>query len=113
MKDDTQLQLEEAGFDYDKPDPEAQLCWDLWKKYETARDGLPFLVDGYPFDKANGMQSQAPAFTKWCQGQLFLVESVSAQPSATGGAMSAPRVRCRCARPQTRAFSTSGRTVRP
>lgn len=53
----------EAGFDYDKLDPEAQLSWDLWKKqYESARDGLPFLLDGYPFDQMNGMQSQAPMF---------------------------------------------------
>lgn len=53
----------EAGFDYAKLDPEAQLSWDLWKKqYETARDGLPFLVDGYSFDQMNGMQSQAPTF---------------------------------------------------
>ncbi|MDN5781640.1 MAG: DUF885 domain-containing protein [Luteimonas sp.] len=53
----------EAQFDYDKLDPEAQLSWDLWKKqYETARDGLPFLADGYPFDQMNGAQSQAPTF---------------------------------------------------
>jgi len=59
------LPLEEAGFDYDKPDPEAQLSWDLWKKqYETARDGLPFLVGSYAFDKMNGMPSQTPTFTK-------------------------------------------------
>lgn len=42
-KDDIQFQLEEAGFDYDKLDPGAQLSWDLWKKQgETGRDGLPF-----------------------------------------------------------------------
>jgi hypothetical protein len=41
MKDVIQLQLEEAGFDYDKPVSEAQPSWDLRKKqYETARDGL-------------------------------------------------------------------------
>ncbi len=113
MQDDIRLQLEEAGFDYDKPDPGAQLSRNPWKKYETARDGLPFLVDGYPFDKVNGMQRETPNFTKWCQGRLFLVASVSAQPSAIDGAVSAPRVRCRCARPQVRAFSTSGMTVRP
>ncbi len=53
----------EAGFDYDKLDPEAQLSWDLWKKqYESARDGLAFLVDGYQFDQMNGMQNFAPTF---------------------------------------------------
>ena len=53
----------EAGFDYDKLDPEAQLSWDLWKKqYEIARDGLPFLIDNYPFEQMFGMQSQAPTF---------------------------------------------------
>jgi uncharacterized protein (DUF885 family) len=57
------VQEMEAGFDYAKLDPEAQLSWDLWKKqYETARDGLAFLADGYPFDQMNGMQSQAPTF---------------------------------------------------
>src|SRR3546814_16849649 len=53
----------EGKFDYDAPDPEAQLSWDLWKKQaELAQAGLPFLEDGYPFDQMNGMQSQAPMF---------------------------------------------------
>ena len=57
------VQEMESKFDYDKLDPEAQLSWDLWKKqYENARDGLPFLVDGYPFDQMNGMQNLAPTF---------------------------------------------------
>jgi uncharacterized protein (DUF885 family) len=53
----------EAKFNYDKLDPEAKLSWDLWKKqYEDARDGLPFLIDGYPFDQMSGMQNLAPTF---------------------------------------------------
>ena len=53
----------EAEFDYDRLQPEAQLSWDLWKKqYESARDGMPFLLNGYPFDQMNGMHSMAPTF---------------------------------------------------
>jgi uncharacterized protein (DUF885 family) len=53
----------EAQFDYDKLAPEAQLSYDLWKKqYESARDGLPFLQNGYAFDQMNGMQNVAPTF---------------------------------------------------
>ena len=53
----------EAEFDYDRLQPEAQLSWDLWKKqYESARDGMPFLLDGYAFDQMNGMHSVAPTF---------------------------------------------------
>jgi uncharacterized protein (DUF885 family) len=53
----------ESNFDRGKLDPEAQLSWDLWKKQaDLARDGLPFLIDGYPFDQMSGMQSQAPTF---------------------------------------------------
>ena len=53
----------EAQFDYASLDPEAKLSWDLWKKqYESARDGMPFLLNGYPFDQMNGMQSNAPTF---------------------------------------------------
>ncbi|MGY1459498.1 MULTISPECIES: DUF885 domain-containing protein [unclassified Luteimonas] len=53
----------ESSFDYDRLDPEAQLSWDLWKKqYESARDGMPFLLDGYAFDQMNGMHSMAPTF---------------------------------------------------
>ena len=52
-----------SGFDYDKLDPEAQLSWDLWKKqYESMRDGMPVLADGYPFDQMSGMQNFAPTF---------------------------------------------------
>ncbi|MEN1972372.1 DUF885 domain-containing protein [Luteimonas sp. MJ204] len=53
----------EAQFDYDRLEPEAQLSWNLWKKqYESARDGMPFLLDGYSFDQMNGMHSMAPTF---------------------------------------------------
>src|SRR5690606_18741228 len=53
----------EAQFDYDRLEPEAQLSWNLWKKeYESARDGMPFLLDGYPFDQMNGMHTMAPTF---------------------------------------------------
>ncbi|HEY4530311.1 MAG TPA: DUF885 domain-containing protein [Luteimonas sp.] len=53
----------EAGFDYERLEPEAQLSWNLWKKqYESARDGVPFLLNGYPFDQMNGMHSMAPTF---------------------------------------------------
>ncbi|WP_132998637.1 DUF885 domain-containing protein [Luteimonas arsenica] len=53
----------EAEFDYDRLEPEAQLSWNLWKKqYESARDGMPFLLDGYVFDQMNGMHSMAPTF---------------------------------------------------
>ncbi len=53
----------EADFDYKKLDPETQLSWDLWKRqYENARDGLPFLGNGYPFDQMNGAQSFVATF---------------------------------------------------
>lgn len=53
----------ESTFDYARLDPEAQLSWDLWKRqYESARDGLPFLGNGYPFDQMNGMQNAAPTY---------------------------------------------------
>ncbi len=53
----------ESKFDYKKLDPETQLSWDLWKRqHENARDGLPFLGNGYPFDQMNGAQSFAPTF---------------------------------------------------
>ena len=53
----------ESQFDYRKLDPETQLSWDLWKKqYEGARDALPFLAHGYPFEQMNGMQSMAATF---------------------------------------------------
>ena len=53
----------EAGFDYNKLDPETQLSWDLWKRqYENARDSLPFLASGYAFDQMNGAQSFLPTF---------------------------------------------------
>src|SRR5690606_9997931 len=57
------VQEMEAGFDYDKLAPEAQLSWDLWKEQaELAREGLAFLEDAYPFEQMFGMQSQAPTF---------------------------------------------------
>jgi len=53
----------ESKFAYAKLDPEARLSWDLWKRqYENARDGLPFLGNGYPFDQMSGAQSFAPTF---------------------------------------------------
>ena len=53
----------EAGFDYDKLDPESKLSWDLWKRqYEDARDGLAFLGNGYPYNQMNGAQSYLPTF---------------------------------------------------
>ena len=53
----------ESGFDYARLDPETRLSWDLWKRqYENARDGLPFLADGYPFDQMSGMQNLVPTF---------------------------------------------------
>jgi len=59
----TSVEEMESGFDYAKLDPETRLSYDLWKRqYESARDGLPFLLDGYPFDQMNGMQSQVPTF---------------------------------------------------
>jgi uncharacterized protein (DUF885 family) len=53
----------EAGFDYNKLDPETKLSWDLWKRqYEDARDGLAFLGNGYRFDQMNGAQGFLPTF---------------------------------------------------
>ena len=53
----------ESTFDYARLDPETQLSWDLWKRqYESARDGMPFLVDAYPFDQMSGMQNLVPTF---------------------------------------------------
>ncbi|WP_343064773.1 DUF885 domain-containing protein [Marilutibacter spongiae] len=53
----------ESTFDYDRLDPETQLSWDLWKRqYEDARDGLPFIAHGYPFDQMNGAQNILPMF---------------------------------------------------
>lgn len=53
----------ESTFDYARLDPETKLSWDLWKRqYEDARDGLPFLADGYPFDQMSGMQNLVPTF---------------------------------------------------
>ncbi|AKC86759.1 DUF885 domain-containing protein [Pseudoxanthomonas suwonensis] len=53
----------EASFDYARLNPETQLSWDLWKRqYENARDGLPFLIHGYPFDQMSGVQSFLPTF---------------------------------------------------
>jgi len=53
----------ESTFDHDKLDPEAQLSWELWKRqYESMRDGMPFLANGYLFDQMSGMHSSAPTF---------------------------------------------------
>ena len=53
----------ESKFDYAKLDPETQLSWDLWERqYKDARDGLPFLSHGYPFDQMNGAQNLVPMF---------------------------------------------------
>lgn len=53
----------ESKFDYKKLDPETQLSWDLWKRqYEDARDGLPFLGNGYLFNQMRGPQSFVPTF---------------------------------------------------
>ena len=51
----------EKTFDYAKLSDEAKLSYDLWKlQYENARDGIPFLGDGYAFDQMNGAQSFLP-----------------------------------------------------
>jgi uncharacterized protein (DUF885 family) len=51
----------EKTFDYAKLSDEGKFSYDLWKlQYENARDGLPFLVDGYAFDQMNGAQSFFP-----------------------------------------------------
>jgi len=53
----------EKTFAYAKLDDEAKLSYDLWKlQYENARDGLPFMVDGYAFDQMNGAQGFWPTF---------------------------------------------------
>nr|WP_257644118.1 DUF885 domain-containing protein [Luteimonas salinisoli] len=57
------VQEMESGFDYDRLDDDAKLSWDLWKhQYERARDGMPFLANGYAFDQMNGMNSFLPTF---------------------------------------------------
>ncbi len=51
----------EKTFDYAKLGDEGKFSYDLWKlQYENARDGLPFLGDGYAFDQMNGAQSFLP-----------------------------------------------------
>ncbi|SDQ63120.1 Uncharacterized conserved protein, DUF885 familyt [Pseudoxanthomonas sp. CF385] len=53
----------EKSFAYAKLDDETKLSYDLWKlQYENARDGLPFMVDGYAFDQMNGAQGFWPTF---------------------------------------------------
>ena len=53
----------ESGFDRDLLDAETRLSWDLWKRqYESMRDGMPFLTNGYAFDQMNGMHSGLPTF---------------------------------------------------
>jgi uncharacterized protein (DUF885 family) len=51
----------ERTFDYANLGDEGKTSYDLWKlQYEYARDGLPFLHDGYAFDQMNGVQSFLP-----------------------------------------------------
>ena len=51
----------EKTFDYAKLGDEGKFSYDLWKlQYENARDGVPFLADGYAFDQMNGAQSFLP-----------------------------------------------------
>ncbi|WP_454830632.1 DUF885 domain-containing protein [Pseudoxanthomonas wuyuanensis] len=51
----------EKTFDYAKLSDEAKFSYDLWKlQYENARDGVPFMADGYAFDQMNGAQSFFP-----------------------------------------------------
>ncbi|KAF1710574.1 DUF885 domain-containing protein [Pseudoxanthomonas kalamensis DSM 18571] len=53
----------ERDFDYAKLSDEGKFSYDLWKlQYENARDGLPFMADGYAFDQMNGAQSFLPTF---------------------------------------------------
>src|SRR5690606_21405611 len=53
----------EADFNYDRLDDETKLSWDLWKRqYESIRDGMPFLHNGYRFDQMNGMHAALPMF---------------------------------------------------
>jgi uncharacterized protein (DUF885 family) len=51
----------EQAFDYASLGDEDKISYDLWKlQYEYARDGLPFLSDGYAFEQMNGVQSFLP-----------------------------------------------------
>ncbi len=51
----------EKTFAYDKLSDEGKFSYDLWKlQYENARDGVPFLANGYAFDQMNGAQSFLP-----------------------------------------------------
>ncbi|MEL1264616.1 DUF885 domain-containing protein [Pseudoxanthomonas putridarboris] len=51
----------ESAFDYAKLSDEGKFSYDLWKlQYENARDGVPFIADGYAFDQMNGAQSFFP-----------------------------------------------------
>jgi uncharacterized protein (DUF885 family) len=51
----------EKTFDYAKLSDEAKFSYDLWKlQYENARDGVPFISNGYAFDQMNGAQSFLP-----------------------------------------------------
>ncbi len=53
----------ESTFDYNKLDPETKLSWDLWKhQYESAREGVPFMLHAYPFDQMSGIQNLVPTF---------------------------------------------------
>ena len=51
----------EKTFDYAKLSDEGKFSYDLWKlQYENARDGVPFMGDGYAFEQMNGAQSFLP-----------------------------------------------------
>ena len=51
----------EKTFDYAKLSDEGKFSYDLWKlQYENARDGVPFLGEGYAFEQMNGAQSFLP-----------------------------------------------------
>ncbi len=51
----------EKTFDYAKLSDEGKFSYDLWKlQYENARDGIPFLGEGYAFEQMNGAQSFLP-----------------------------------------------------
>jgi uncharacterized protein (DUF885 family) len=51
----------EKTFDYAKLNDEGKFSYDLWKlQYENARDGVPFISNGYVFDQMNGAQSFLP-----------------------------------------------------
>ena len=51
----------EKAFDYARLSDEGRFSYDLWKlQYENARDGVPFLGEGYAFEQMNGAQGFLP-----------------------------------------------------